>query len=310
MQRIQLNKQQMFAIATGVALTYLAITGYADDQAQASFDRQLSYQPGPAAPITRLEIDDDVLYRGINESLLLAAADTRKETAMIEEPTLTEIEAAAATSQFDAPVSLELNFVYHVDADMHEQDVFIERESGSGEVWRVTKADRDMSAPLYRAAEPVEHAPFEPEKMGPFPKGDALGITMGEWFAGRGEGTYTCVDGEGSIEVDFTNMVPNSAYTMWHFFVAMPPTTPFIGTYDLPIGARDGSQSVFRTDADGNASFRRVFKPCLQMTGEHLAGALAVTWHSDGKTYGVLPGEFATDSHVQLFLLLPQRSGI
>ena len=46
------------------------------------------------------------------------------------------------------------------------------------------------------------------------------------------------------------------------------------------------------------------------MTGEHLAGMLALNWHSDGKTYGTLPGEFATDAHIQLFTILPKRTGL
>ena len=302
----------IYAILTGISLCYLGVTGYADDQPQRRFDPDFGFVTDAEMPSTRLTIDEAELYADINASLRLAAVDPATLPVRSETTTARAQPAAYEEPQdsYDAPVSLDLNFIYHVDADMHEQDVFIEREPGSNEVWRVTKADNDMRAPLYRAAVPVEHAPFDPENMGPFPKGDALGITLGEWFAGQGQGTYTCNDGQGVIDVRFTNLVPNSAYTMWHFFVAMPPTTPFIGTYDLPIGTRDGAQSVFRSDEQGNAHFQREFKPCLQMTGEHLAGALAVTWHSDGKTYGVLPGEFATDSHVQMFLMLPKRSGI
>lgn len=296
---MKLRFSQIYAILTAIALCYLAVTGYADDQV-------------PARPVPRLTIDEDVLYEETNKLLRLAAINAGVKPQGHVKPATVRPATYETPSEdaYDAPVSLDLSFIYHVDADMHEQDVFIEREPGSGEVWRVTKADNNMNAPLYRAAVAVEHAPFEPDKTGPFPKGDALGITVGEWFAGQGQGTYTCTNGQGRIDVQFTNLVPNSAYTMWHWFVAMPPTTPFIGTYDLPIGARDGSQSVFRSDSEGNARFQREFKPCLQMTGEHLAGALAVTWHSDGQTYGVVPGEFATDSHVQMFLVLPKRSGI
>ena len=211
---------------------------------------------------------------------------------------------------YDAPVSLDLKFAYHIDMDMAEQDVFIEHEKGSGKVFRVTKADRNMKAQLYRTAESIEHNPFDPKAVGPYEKGKPLGMTLEQWLAGEGKGTYSCVNGKGTIDVNFTSMVPNSVYTMWHFFMAMPPTQPFIGTHDLPIGSRDGNQSVFKTDAKGNAQFKREFTPCLQLTGEHLAAGLAVAWHSDGKTYGPLPGEFATNSHVHTFLVLPKRSGI
>lgn len=97
---------------------------------------------------------------------------------------------------------------------------------------------------------------------------------------------------------------------MWHFFVAWPPKEPFIGTYDLPVGTRDGAQSVFHTDAEGHAVFERTFRPCLQLTGEHLASGLAVAWHSDGRTWGVESGQFPTRSHIQLYLVLPPRAGI
>lgn len=92
---------------------------------------------------------------------------------------------------------------------------------------------------------------------------------------------------------------------MWHFFMASPQTDPFIGTFDLPLGARDGAQSVFASGPDGSIDFTREFELCLQMSGEQLAAGLAVAWHSDGKTYGPLPGDFATRSHIQLFTVLP-----
>ncbi|MGI9452158.1 MAG: hypothetical protein ACR2QH_16190 [Geminicoccaceae bacterium] len=218
--------------------------------------------------------------------------------------------AWAASTSYDDPVDLDLAFVFHIDDDLAEQDVFVEREPGSGEVYRPTKGDRDMNLPLYAAAEPVEHQPFDPDALGPWPKGKALGVTLGEWFAAKGTGQYSCVDGEGTLEVSFESLVPNGVYPMWHDFMAWPPTEPFIGTYDLPVGARNGSENVFVTDDKGDAMFERIFKPCLQLSGEHLIADLAIAWHSDGKTYGPLPGEFATKSHVQMYLGLPKRQGI
>lgn len=218
--------------------------------------------------------------------------------------------ASASVPQYDAPVTLDVKFNYYIDDNLAEQDVFIEHEPGSNQVFRVTAADRDMGQQIFAAATPLQHAPFEADKNGPWRKGKALDFTLGEWFAGHGEGSYSCQDGAGHIKVEFNDMLPNAVYTMWHFFMAMPPTEPFIGTYDIPVGARDGSQSVFQTDSSGNAVFERSFKPCLQLSGEHLAAGLAVAWHSDGKTYGPLPGDFATDSHVQLYMFLPKRSGI
>ncbi|MEO0994620.1 MAG: hypothetical protein AAFX62_12520 [Pseudomonadota bacterium] len=218
--------------------------------------------------------------------------------------------AAADLSTHDAPVSFDLSFRYHVADDIAEQDVFIERQPGSGEVWRPTPAERDFDAPLFAAAEPQRHMPFDATAIGPYPKGAALGITLGEWYRATGEGSYTCETGEGHLEISFEGLIPDGVYTLWHYFVAWPPTEPFIGTYDLPVGSRDGVQSVFTADAEGRARFDQSFKPCLQLTGEHLAAGLAVNWHSDGKTYGVEPGDFAENAHIQLYSDLPARSGL
>ena len=45
-----------------------------------------------------------------------------------------------------------------------------------------------MNAQLYRAAEYIPHDPFNPDALGPFPKGEALGMTVGEWLKHRGTG--------------------------------------------------------------------------------------------------------------------------
>jgi len=217
---------------------------------------------------------------------------------------------AKSSAAYDKSVSMELNFLFHVEADMAEQDVFIERDSGSGVVYRATKADRDMDAPLFYPAKPIGHSPFNPGDIGPYPRGKPMGFTLGEWYAGSGKATYTCENGQGTIKARFNRLRPGAVYTMWHFFFVSPPTKPSIGTYDIPMGSRDGTQSIFHTDKNGNATFKKTIKPCLQLSGEHLASGLAISWHSDGKTYGPLPGEFSINSHVQLFTVLPKRTGI
>ena len=217
---------------------------------------------------------------------------------------------AVDKTQHDGPVSFEVDFHFHVDDGLAEQDVFIEQAGAKGEVFRVTKNDQDLSRPLYATAKPLHHNPLDTSDIGPWQKGRDLGMTLGEWFQAEGTGSYSCENGKGRLEVEFTGLVPNGVYTMWHYFMAWPPTKPFIGTYDIPVGSRDGEQSVFKASSEGKARFDRTFKPCLQLTGEHLASGLAIAWHSDGKTYGVLPGEFATRSHIQLYSGLPQRSGL
>ena len=216
---------------------------------------------------------------------------------------------AFITSNYDKAVSIEFSFASHIEKGMPEQDVFIERLLPD-RVFRPTNGDRKMSASLFASARPLRHDPFDDKAIGPWPKGKELGITLGEWLKADGKGSYTCKDGKARLTTVFTGLVPNGVYTMWHYFMAWPVTKPFNGTYDLPLGTRDGAQAGFRADADGKAKYEVSFKPCLQLTGEQLASGLAIAWHSDGKTYGPSPGDFGANSHVQLFVGLPKRSGI
>ena len=207
-------------------------------------------------------------------------------------------------------VSLDLAFVTHLDLDLPEQDVFIEREPGSGEVYRVTKGDHNMNAPLFAAASYVPHDPFNPEAVGPYQKGEALGMTLGQWLKQSGQGTYSCEAGTGTLELSFNSLVPEGVYTMWHAFMAIPPPVPFTGTLDLPLGARDGSESAFAADKNGKAVFKHTFTPCLQMSDIWTTSLVVLAYHSDGKTYGGHPGTFGFNSHVPLFVMLPLRDGI
>ncbi len=86
-------------------------------------------------------------------------------------------------------VRLDLAFVTHLDMNLHEQDVYIERQINSGEVYRVTAGDHDMNAPLYASATKVPHDPFNPESVGPFPKGRSLNLTLGQWLRQTGQGS-------------------------------------------------------------------------------------------------------------------------
>jgi len=95
------------------------------------------------------------------------------------------------------PDSIDLAFVTHLDMDLPEQDVYIERVPGSGNVYRVTKGDHNMNAPLYKTAEENPHDPFNPDAIGPYEKGEPLGMTLGQWLKHGGTGTYTCENGVG-----------------------------------------------------------------------------------------------------------------
>jgi hypothetical protein len=217
---------------------------------------------------------------------------------------------AAALATQAGSTTVKLQFMNHLKMQFAEQDVYIERAAGSGQVFRVTASDKNMSAALYAAADPIKHNPFDAKDLGPYKKGRALGISLGQWLAASGSGTYSCANGQGRVNVAFRKLVPNGVYTMWYFFMALPPQQPFTGTLDLPMGARDGSQNTFRASAQGNATYQLSLKPCLDLSGQQVSSGLAIAWHSDGKTYKADPGPFGSVSHVQLFLLLPKASDV
>ena len=202
--------------------------------------------------------------------------------------------------------SMDVTFIDHIKAEMVEQDVFVEREAGSNQVYRVMVVEKDkyMSLPVFTAAESTHHDPMNAKAVGPFPKGRELGFSLSDWLAATGTGTVSCDGGKGKLDASFQNLVPNGVYTMWHYFVAVPLTEPF-SSYDLPVGDRDGSQSVFIADAQGNAVYTLGFEPCLQGTGNQLVAGVAIAYHSDGKTYGDHPGSFGDASHVHLFADFP-----
>lgn len=213
--------------------------------------------------------------------------------------------AAYAVTASNSAAEFEVDFVTHIDVGMAEQDVMIERTGEQGVVYRVTANDGDLTLPLFAAATPLAHNPFDSGDIGPYPKGQALNVSLGEWLSAKGSARYVEENGKGRLTAEFEGLIPGGVYTMWHFFMSASPTDPFIGTFDLPVGNPDGTQSVFVADAKGRATFDQTFEPGLQLTGKQLTSGLAIAWHSDGETYGVLPGDFGKTSHLQMFTALP-----
>lgn len=217
--------------------------------------------------------------------------------------------AIGVAAQASAPEGqIKLQFVTFMRGKMPEQDVFIEKAASSDGVYRTTSLE-NPSAPLYASAIPVPENPFNPKDLGPYQKGRALGITLGQWLAATGSGTLDCRGGAGTLNATFTKLVPNGVYTVWYHFGSAQPTSPALA-FDLPLGAIDGTQNIFRSDEAGNASFKLAVKPCLQLSGDYVAAVLAIAWHSDGKTYGIGPGPMGQSTHVQLLVELPKARGL
>lgn len=195
----------------------------------------------------------------------------------------------------------KLEFVTFNDIGVVEQDVFAATDGNK--VKRVAVADVAgmMDAPLYAA---TESPPFDPMTEMPtdtYGMGPELGVTMAEWLAAEGSGSYECVDGKAVINADFTGLRPDAVYTMWNYIDASPPTSPWQGLL-FPLGARDGSDATFHTDGSGNATYSANFEPCLQASGTQTLAGIAAAWHIDGKTYGKSPGALGVVSATHLMV--------
>ena len=211
-----------------------------------------------------------------------------------------------------AATTVNLQFVNHIQANLPEQDVFIQSTTNPNQVIRV-EGDQAKEATIsaktvYAATSAVDHDPFKltDNPLGPFPKGESLGFTLAEWLGAQGSGTYV-VNGESAqLDLTFQKLVPNGVYTVWCSRLTLPPNPSVV---DRPCGAADGSENVFEADADGAGVFKLNMKPLEESTRE-TASLIALAYHSDGKTYGEKPGDFGLNSHVHIFAMIPVAEAV
>lgn len=213
--------------------------------------------------------------------------------------------SACQPVQLQTARQVELQLISHVAAGMAEQDVYVAKVEGAGEVFRLTGEEIESykDAPVYASQEAIEHDLFglSDNPLGPYPQGAPMGFTLGEWLAAGATGTYTVQGGQATIDLAFTNLVPNGVYTLWCATVNTPPNVSIV---DKPCGAPDGSENLFTADAGGNAIFRLTVPPLVNTTDTSLQ-VIAAAYHSDGKSYGSMPGDFGLNSHVQIAAIVP-----
>lgn len=216
--------------------------------------------------------------------------------------------SACQPVQPETAQQVALQLVSHVAAGMAEQDVYVAKSEGAGEVFRITgdEVDAYMDAPVYASQEAIAHDLFglSDNPVGPYPQGAPMGFTLRDWLAAGATGAYTVQGEEATIDLTFANLVPNGVYTMWCATVNTPPNVSIV---DKPCGAADGSENLFTADANGNATFHLTMTPLVDTTESSLQ-VIAAAYHSDGKSYGALPGDFGLNSHVQIAAIVPAPS--
>jgi hypothetical protein len=181
-----------------------------------------------------------------------------------------------------------------------------EAEEDIGQVVRVEGelSEETLAEEVYATAAATGHDPFKVTEnpLGPFDGGKSLGLTLQQWLDASGIGIYTVNKDNAEIDLSFKNLVPNGVYTVWCSSIKLPPEPEFT---DMPCGAEDGSENSFTADEKGTASFSLKLQ-ALEPSTEEVSSMIAVAYHSDGKTYGASPGDFGSNTHVQLFYMLPE----
>lgn len=201
--------------------------------------------------------------------------------------------------------------ISHVQFGVFEMDVFIERATEPGKVYRPSPGESGTAltkdAPLYATAAETPHdTTFT--NAGPFDKGAALGFKLSDWLAASGSAAYLCTGGSTArIDAAFSGLVPNGVYTFWNARLQFTDGK-ITGGQDLPLGTADGSQNTFQADEKGNGRLSATWTGCNEpSTGgpgigpDGVARLFAIAYHSDGQTFGGSPGPFGQSTHVQLF---------
>lgn len=204
---------------------------------------------------------------------------------------------------------VELNFTRHVDfpVPMPVQDVYIVLNRSRPDLVYRAAPEQAMDPKILalEAYATTDHTPHDPlmeteNPIGPFPRGDDLGFTLGEWLAARGEGTYSEEDGNSRMDFVFWNLIPNGTYTVWWAGVTHEPYSFAVA----PAGAADGSDNWFEADSMGNASFHANMQPMPPGSNETRT-LVVVRYQSDGIVPGSTPGPYGKTAHVQLLYRMP-----
>ena len=120
-----------------------------------------------------------------------------------------------ALSRSDQQV--ELNWRTFIEDGVAEKSVFVRLDEES--LWRVTP-DLPLwmlNEPLFATTDQLQWGPFHlfQNALGPYPVGEELGFTLADWLRADGMGRYSVQSDMAFAELSFTDLVPNSVYTLW-----------------------------------------------------------------------------------------------
>lgn len=122
------------------------------------------------------------------------------------------------------------------------------------------------------------------------------GIAEDQWMQASGEARVLSTEnGEASIEVEASGLVPEGLYTIWWV------TPQIIGMGMGPAGGTPANE--FTADAQGNAT------TTFGVPAENTYGMMVVAYHADNQTHGDMPGEMGEVTFEQLMGAWPGPEG-
>ena len=237
----------------------------------------------------------------------------------------------STTSRTD---TMQIQFVHYVQLGIPEQDVFIEPHNGldavptilidplrpnevchnipaliescsvrAQQVMRVEPGDAQspgqLAKSLYAAETVIPHDLNRsgPNPIGPYWKGDALGVTLRLWLGAEGSGYYVMNAKDAELDLAFQKLVPRAQYALRCMRTPVPVKYDPI-EIDCPHWSR--LQSRIQPDADGNATLR-LKVPMLPKSNRETSTVLQLVytrWEDDWGGYG-------KNEHVQLLFEVP-----
>ena len=225
-------------------------------------------------------------------------AATSVTTAPPSVTTTTVATTTTAAATIPGPVAVSLLTFDYASQPLNRQHV-TDSDGGSPETVD-TLLFRDIPGPASRFA-----------LLAP----DGHQLTRDEWSTAAGTATITCEESGTRYDMEFSGMVPNGVYTIWHFPTSEPLTTRddsgrVINPIDSDeaikggaLGSSDGEDNVFTADADGNATLNVLAAPRGLIPECTLVGGtfLIVVYHMDGRSWGDNPGDASTHAWQAIF---------
>ena len=144
---------------------------------------------------------------------------------------------------------------------------------------------------------------------------DGHQLTRAEWVTAQGTATITCEEGGTRYDLEFSGLIPNGVYTIWHFPTTEPITSRLpSGQIEDPmasgkglgggaLGDANGDDNAFTADAEGNAVLNVLAADRDPIPKCTLAGGtfLVVLYHLDNLTWGDGPGPDKTNASHGVF---------